>query len=402
MILPATAAEGHHLHYACAIARAAIAKGWSVYVAASASSYTHAMGIELCRLVDSSGGKLIHTPTLSLRFSGILGYVEGQFRRWAFVRAAGVSTRSDRRFDAAFVDQADGWLLPCCLLGPPIDDMPIITVMLRTRYHHSALKFGAQYRVKNASIQKFFISRFLRCRSVAVVATPDRAWAEYCAERGDNALRSKVRYVPDMGADIEPQVRSLGQSALGLDANRSWILCLGKLSDRKGILELLSALARTDCPESIGVLLMGAHDGGVARLPGADHAISLENQRRLVLRAGVYTKAEHSLALCAVSGVWVGYRDHAFSSGVLWEAAAAGVPVIGCSSGLIAYDIMSNDIGLTVDISDPVAVMRGLMQLTGDIDSRSRWRENALRVGAEHTSKGFGEGIVNLIERGHR
>jgi glycosyltransferase involved in cell wall biosynthesis len=146
---------------------------------------------------------------------------------------------------------------------------------------------------------------------------------------------------------------------------------------------------------------MGIHDGGMATLPGAELAVQLAAQERLWLRDRAYSNIDLGLALSAADAVWLGYRDHPFSSGVLWEAAQAGVPVLGCNRGLIAWEIRSQGLGETADIQDIESVVTALNRLLFDEKQRKCWRDNQLRAGMEHTRERFGEAVAEMLEDLH-
>jgi glycosyltransferase involved in cell wall biosynthesis len=397
MILPTIAAGGHHAHYGLAVAEAGRARGWTIDLAAPVNGMNHSTGIELANVIHSTGGKRIDIEDVTPGWNGFLGYAEGQFRRWVLVRAAALRSQRLRQHDMAYVDGGDGWYLPCSLFGTPVAEVPIVTVMLRVRYHHGSLGFGAGYRVRGAFVQRLFIESFLKCRMLKAIVTPDKSWADVFSNLNGGGGK-KVRYVPDMGAMITRVDRAQARMQLGINSDKRVILCLGKLDDRKGIGKLLAAVADESCPSSVAVLLMGKHDGEMSHLPGCECVAVLAKAGRIWVHEGAYTRAEQCLALSAADAVWVGYRSHPFSSGVLWEAAQAGVPVLGCDKGLIAWHIRSQDLGETVNIDDIKNITLALKRLRHDDQARARWCENGLRAGDAHTPQRFGDEIATILE----
>jgi glycosyltransferase involved in cell wall biosynthesis len=144
-------------------------------------------------------------------------------------------------------------------------------------------------------------------------------------------------------------------------------------------------------------MLMGRADAKMAKWLGSAVPAELVAHGRLRVREGLYEAQALATALSAADGVWVGYAGHFGSSGVLWNAVLAELPVLGRDTGLIAWDIRANDIGLTVDIHDSRAVANALAELLTDETGRARWKCNALRVGPLHTADAFGNVVVNAL-----
>jgi glycosyltransferase involved in cell wall biosynthesis len=397
MILPTSAAGGHHAIYGLAVAKAARARKWEVDLATPTFQLHHEEGVDLKRVVESTGGKLVDIPCVSPKWTGVLGYVEGQLKRWTLMRKVGKRAGSVEQYDVAYVDGGDGWYLPCCVIGTPIERVPTVTVMLSLRYHHSLLTFGAAHRVRMGFLQRVAFERLLKCRLLKAVLTPDRPLTEQYSH-DHNGCGWKVRYIPDLGQSISLTDRSEARKALGIGEEERVIICLGGLDDRKGIPQLMAGLADRACPKVVSAMLMGSVHAKLAAWLRSDVPAGLIAGGRVRIQNGVYDRQDLATALSAADAVWLGYRNHFGSSGVLWEAAQAGLPVLGHHTGLIAWDIRANDIGETVNIDDSAAVARALKRVLCDGEARARWRRNALRSGALHTPSAFGECVADALE----
>ena len=401
MILPTSAAGGHHALYGLAIAKAALARKWEVDLATPTAELHHPDGMDLKRVVESTGGKLVDIPCVGLRWTGVVGYVEGQLRRWALVREAGIRAGSAEEYDVTYVNDGNGWYVPCCVMGTPIKKVPMVTVITRVRHHHGLLSFGAAYRVRGGFLQRAVFERFLRRRLLKAVMTTDWPLAEhYSHDR--NGCGRKVRYIPELGQSIRLTDRTEARKALGIGEEKRVIVCLGGSSDRKGVPELMAGLANRACPEFASAMLMGPVDAKLAAWLRSDVAAGLIAGGRVCIQDGVYDARGLATALSAADAVWLGYRNFFGSSSVLWEAAQAGLPVLGRHTGLIAWEIRANDIGETVNIDDPAAVARALTRVLCDEEARCRWRRNGRQSGALHTPSAFGECVVNALENAGR
>ncbi|MGA2423834.1 MAG: glycosyltransferase [Terriglobales bacterium] len=401
MILPTSAAGAHHALYGLAVAQAARDRSWQVDLATPTFHLDYPAGVDLTRVVESTGGRLVdipYVPDVTPKWTGVLGYVKGQLRQWALVREAEKRAGSTEQYDVAYVLDGDGWYFPCCVKGIPIERVPMVTVMLRLRYHHSLLTFGAAHRVRMGFLQRAVFERLLRCRLLKAVLTPDRPLAEhYSHDR--NGCGRKVWYIPDLGQNISLTDRTEARKALGIGEEKRVIICLGSgLGDRKGVPELIAGLADRACPEVVSAMLMGSVDAKLAAWLHSDALAGLIASGRVWIQDGIYDRKALATALSAADAVWLGYRDHFGSSSILWEAAQAGLPVLGRHTGLIALEIRANDIGETVNTDDSAAVARALTRVLCDGEVRGRWSRNARQSGALHTPVAFGECVVSALE----
>jgi glycosyltransferase involved in cell wall biosynthesis len=228
--------------------------------------------------------------------------------------------------------------------------------------------------------------------------TPDRPLAEhYSHDR--NGCGRKVWYIPDLGQNISLTDRTEARKALGIGEEKRVIICLGSgLGDRKGVPELIAGLADRACPEVVSAMLMGSVDAKLAAWLHSDALAGLIASGRVWIQDGIYDRKALATALSAADAVWLGYRDHFGSSSILWEAAQAGLPVLGRHTGLIALEIRANDIGETVNTDDSAAVARALTRVLCDGEVRGRWSRNARQSGALHTPVAFGECVVSALE----
>jgi glycosyltransferase involved in cell wall biosynthesis len=400
MILPTSVAGGHHALYALAVAQAARDRSWQVDLATPTFQLDYPAGMDLTRVVESTGGRLVDipcVPNVTPRWNGVLGYVRGQMRQWALVREAGKRAGTTEQYDVAYVLDGDGWYFPCCVMGTPIEKVPTVTVMLRLRFHHSLLTFGAAHRVRMGFVQRAAFERLLGCRLLKAVLTPDLPLAEQYSHDGQGRGR-KVCYFSDMGQSIRLRDRTEARKTLGIGEEKRVIICLGGLNDRKGVPELLAGLADPACPEVVSAMLMGSVDAKLSAWIHSEVPAGLIAGGRVWIQDGIYDRQALAIALSAADAVWLGYRDHFQSSSILWEAAQAGLPVLGCHTGLIAWEIRANDLGETVNTDDSAAVARALTRVLCDEEARGRWSRNGRQSGALHTPAAFGECVVNALE----
>lgn len=366
-------------------------------MAAPTVELDHPTGSELTGVVLSSGGVVIDIPKAKPRCTGALGWVEKQVRLWGIIREAGRRAEQVRHHQVAYANDGDSWYWPCVALGAPIKGMPLATVLLRIRYHHAPMGYGEDQNRLGSAVQKRVVESLLKRKQLAAVLTPDRSLEMYYLS-ATRPILERPHYIPEIAETIRPMNRQAARTTLGLRTDRRLIACFGALSDRKGIVDLIGALREDINLRGIGCFLMGSIDAPLASFLRAAPNRELLIRGQLWIREGPYTAPDRDAALSACDAVWLGYKGHPFSSAVLWEAAGSGLPVVGCDKGLIAWEILHNDIGEVVNVESAASVARGLRKVVSDDVDRSRWHSNCLQVGAMHTAERFGNGVVDDLE----
>lgn len=173
----------------------------------------------------------------------------------------------------------------------------------------------------------------------------------------------------DLPQDEKPEYT---RRRLGVEPGRDVLLLFGSLDARKGVLELLKALhslpdalARRAC-----LVMAGEMGGGRADMLAAAAELRQQGALQVIhLDAFVPDEEMHRLFRAAALIV-LPYQYHVGSSGVAVRAAAAGVPVLGPSYGMLGTLIRDRGLGLSVDTTQPAALAQGLTQF---LDPASRY-----------------------------
>jgi glycosyltransferase involved in cell wall biosynthesis len=207
-----------------------------------------------------------------------------------------------------------------------------------------------------------------------------------------------VRYVPDFGQAPPPINKSEARRRLGLPAQARIVACVGGLNERKNLTALFEALSHPACPSDICAMLVGpaAPELDASLRNGLPNV--LLQQGRLFLFKGTYDAERLGAALSAADCAWLCYRRHLGSSGFLWEAAQAGLPIVGCPAGEIAHQVESLKLGLTILDEHPASTARALDRATRHSEEAEHWRRNCLLAGISHTRAAFGHAVCQVID----
>ncbi|MFT5142325.1 MAG: glycosyltransferase involved in cell wall biosynthesis [Rhodothermales bacterium] len=169
----------------------------------------------------------------------------------------------------------------------------------------------------------------------------------------------RFAWLPD-GLDTARFGQSPAQvrDAWGVGADSKVLLFFGVVSARKGIHELLAALASVRTPVTLVI---------VGRIPDAERPLveaSIQAARAsggAIVLDDRYVRAEEIQDFFHAADVaTVAYRHHVGSSNVLIRAAAAGVPVVGPTFGLMGRLITEHHLGAAVDPADTEALAEAI------------------------------------------
>lgn len=250
--------------------------------------------------------------------------------------------------------------------------------------HLHGSEFMTFYRDECGPLRKRVVS-FLFDRSNAVIVLSPQ-WAENIREITDNP-NVEVIFNGVAVAD-RPSSRTTQKRPLV-------ILFLGRLGHRKGIYDLLAALARVKSRD-IEFRLIAAGDGEIAEVSAKAHELGLaENvevpgwidesgKQKLLREADLFVLPSHAEGLPMS----------------LLEAMAAGLPVVCSSVGGIPTAVSDGSEGCLVPPGDIDALADSLSRLLTDAELRIRLGENAFeRAKREFDVEQSIEKLVALYDR---
>jgi glycosyltransferase involved in cell wall biosynthesis len=252
------------------------------------------------------------------------------------------------------VPYVDYFLYALPFLGTPFGRTPWLGITMRTSFHHRRVGVKApERRLVNAVKERLFV-RAARTHGLKALLSIDptlQEWAAHAVPKGGAA----IQYLADPFPDVKPAPPAVSRARLGLARDGRYLLVYGSITERKGIRELVDALAgRDDAPT---LVIAGEQDD--------ETRVWLHERSRhlapppLVLDAFITNDVERDL-FSACDAVWLGYRGHYGMSGVLVQAYRFNKPVIATSDGLIGWFCRGGELGPTLDDLSPESIRRAL------------------------------------------
>ena len=175
------------------------------------------------------------------------------------------------------------------------------------------------------------------------------------------------------------------------------ILVYGYLDRRKGIPELLGAIADPRIPEHVKLLFVGHQDEYVQSLLDWPFPCMLRENGRLIELNRVVSDQEEADAFHIAQIVWNYYPGNYGPSGVLVRAGLALKPVICTGEGYCGRIVSNMGMGIAIPEGNAEGIVQAFISLLAD----SRTRQSMGRAGFEYFSKSspaaFADPIVSAI-----
>jgi len=385
--------SGHRSIWTHWISEQLAAKGWSVVVLTLQKSLDEPAGqwmrsapegVGVIAVPDDVENSLNHETralfSLDLRYYRLLQRM---------LRA--VLDRS-RSVDVVFLPFGDYGLYSAAALGSPFGSIPWASVVMRPAFHYASMGIVAP-RPSFAWVRRLAFQKYLRIRSLAACFTVDEPLFEFLRSR--RVAAQKIQYLAD---PIDLNSAGPTQSrTFGIGLGQITVLVYGTLNRRKGVgclLDAMTALARTD----VHILCVGKQDADFSDALNSPVARRLSSTGRLHVQAGWADAQTEAAAFEVADIVWLGYRGHFQSSGVLVQAGRAGLPVIGCREGIIGWTVERHRCGKVVDVENPAAVAAAVDELAGSGELRTVLGENGRSAFSGHSVHAAGERISRALQ----
>ncbi len=384
------------MRYVAWISEEAARLGYEVWLAASDTFFGH----PLYREIERGCGGLIKPIPLKERgrktFKGRLGYKFHYHRM--FARLHRRLKKQGTPPDYIMIPYLDYLAHAASLLGSPFGDTPWGGVLINPDFHLREMGVEAP-RDSERRIKGRLFSRLLAVETLRVAFTLDELLLEYARRKWTPEAAAKVRPLPEPVELAGGGSREEARRRLSLKPAEAVILVYGVMDHSKGLDLLLESSRREEFPEDTTLLVAGPQNWESREMLSSRAARSLREAGRLRERDEfLHGPEEHSVFL-ASDIVWVGYRGQYISSGVLLQAATAGLPVVACNEGLIGRLSRDHGLGPTVDPRNPAEVAAAVSEITRNKPLASRFGANGRAYSQRHTVELFAQTLAHELPK---
>ncbi|WP_454727106.1 MULTISPECIES: glycosyltransferase [Cupriavidus] len=343
---------GHRWRYVEWAMQAYREAGYHCMVATDPANREHPLARRLL------AGQLPHTTLLFVPAPAGAGTGAGRVayvRFWRMFRHAFRIASAERPASLVVVPYVDYFLYALPLLGSPFGAVPWVGITMRASFHHSKVGVKAPRQPLVNAVKTWLFRRALDTGGMKTLLSIDPTLPQWVASASGRARA--VAYLADPCPEAPPADPAAARARLGLGPGRH-LLVYGAISERKGIRELVAALAAH--PRAPALVVAGQQDGDVrAFLREAGRTLSPP----MVMLDRFISDEDEAALFCACDAVWLGYKGHYGMSGVLVQAYRAGKPVIATADGLIGWFCRGRELGPVLDDLSAAAIGRALDQL---------------------------------------
>lgn len=295
-------------------------------------------------------------------------------------------------FDTCQLPLAFGKKPPCLVSG----------IYFRPTFHYSSFAqfiFSWQDRLQQWR-EKLLLSRVLQHPQLQTLLCLDPFFVKYI-DQFNNSI--KVAELPDpvsLTTVSKAQVISL-KERLDIDPERQVFLLFGALTGRKGIYQLLEAVAMLppELSEKFCLVLAGqANSQEQDKINLHIAAINQTTRVQIITHYEFISEAEVQTYFQLADVVLAPYQRHVGMSGILLLAAAAQKPVLSSDYGLMGEVVRRYNLGLTVDSTIPTELAKGLAQFLlespADLGDRIKMKSFAEQNSTEQFAKTIFERLL--------
>jgi len=282
------------------------------------------------------------------------------FARWRMVRHYLRSTGANHALFLAL----DHLTLPLGL-GLPLGGAKVSGILFRPSVHYKTFgtyRPGFKERLRDTRKDALYRG-MLDNRSVHTVFSLDPYFPAYAAKRYRNG--HKVVALGDPAHPAPSPAPSERTLAAAMPNGRTAFVFFGEITERKGILPLLAALAQlpnATC-ERAAVTIAGRIDAQLR--PQVENAVAAVRRARPTLWLHVEDRrladGEVTALVQRCDFVLAPYQKFVGSSGVLLWAAQLEKPVISQDYGLVGQLTREHALGLAVDTADSIAIAHAIV-----------------------------------------
>jgi len=326
---------------------------------------------------------------------GSFALMLSQIRVWRALRKASHTNGGFAEYDLIYCINMDKFEKAFAVMGSPFGQRPFSGMLTNPKFHRAPLRLGPRSRAD--LLYKALFKRLLRLSELKCLTVIDEPFRRFCME-APLPHAEKIQAVPDVGELVKLEARDSARRRFDIPQNAFVVLLYGSLSRRKGVGELVRAVESIDGDDVIA-LVAGRADAETEALLSTTECRAMRESGSLIVLNDFHDDEAESALFGAADVVWLGYVGGAYgSSGVLFQAGSAGLPVIAMELGLIGWTVREHDAGITLDPQDTVRVSDAIKRLRDDRELRSQYGENCRHLAQRHTGAGFAGAVCRVLE----
>ncbi|ACC71633.1 glycosyltransferase [Paraburkholderia phymatum] len=380
---------GHRWRYVEWIAQACLEAGYPCLVVTENSNEDHRLAREIMAARREDLQIAFVDADNQRQSRGLKRISYARFH--AYFKLAYDSVKHAERVRLVVVPYVDYFFHALPLLGTPFGRAPWIAITMRATFHHRKVGVRTPGRPLVNTLKSLLFRRAVHTKGLRTLLSIDPTLPEWIG-RDKPRHGASVRYVADPFPDAKAEDPFVARERLDLDPAGRYLLVYGSISERKGICELVEALAgMKDAPT---LLLAGEQDQEIRGFMRA--FIPILEPAPVILDRFISNEMERDL-FSACDVVWLGYKGHYGMSGVLVQAYRFDKPVVATSDGLIGWFCRDGQLGPCLDDLSADSIKRALADIAAKWQRGEKYQRPLDHLLARNTLGQFKETLRQSI-----
>ena len=280
------------------------------------------------------------------------------------------------------------------LMGSPFKDTSYAGMLMNPKFHRMHMNIGQESRFDK--LYFYLFKNLCKQKYLKKIMIVDQVFDEYLAKLNIDLFAKRV-LINEPVDFIGSETRIFAREKLGLKESDFVILVYGSLSLRKGVRELLNSFYELKII-NIKIIIAGKINDDIVDLFKDTRFLKYKESNRILFFPGFQDDESQYRFFKASDTVWLGYI-HGFSgsSGVIYQAATMGLPVLASDYGLIGWVVSKYKIGLKFDTFNYVQIREAITVIYTNKELYNKFRINAIVLSESNTAELFGKKIIETI-----
>ena len=253
----------------------------------------------------------------------------------------------NNNYDLICFTSLQRFLIPLCLFGNPFNNIPIIGIFLGAKFH---LKYFKIFQPGSFDlIYKILFKILLKKPFIKNVILNDHLLEKFI-KKSYKDLSKKILFLHDPKETRFKLNKVKVRKSLNLLKKSKYILLYGALIDSKGLEELFKIIKSKHINKNIRLIVAGKQFSSTKSFLKTNEVKKLIYEKKIIIFSGWQNELMEAKLFTATDIIWIAYKNYSYPSGVLYQAASFGLPVILSNDGLINQLNKKYKFGISINI----------------------------------------------------
>jgi glycosyltransferase involved in cell wall biosynthesis len=291
-------------------------------------------------------------------------------------------------YDHIFINTLDYIEKALSIFGSPFEDISFSGIFLNPKVHRKKNFFYYLY--------YYSLKRLLAIKTLKNIFSNDQFFVKFCKKKILN-FNYKISYFAEPVSRLLRLNKNYSRKFFGFKKKNFIILVYGALKNSKSIQELLLTINNIK-NNKIKVIIAGQQTAYIKKMMMQSFVKKLIRDKIVFVSKGFHNNSMENLLFNTSNLVWLAYKDGSYgSSGILFKAASAKLPVITTKEGLTGWQNQKYQFGITVDLNDYKNISKKILDISNNKLKYKKYANNIFRFFKEQQKSNFANVILEKV-----